>query len=64
MPDLKPPEGYVSWLDYAITTMDTRQPYNQQFADDEPYWGEKIIDREEMREAARAELAELRGEEK
>ena len=62
MPDLKPPEGYDSWLAYAIDTMDTRSLYNQQIMDDNPYWGEKIIQRDEMRDAAQAELDKLKDE--
>lgn len=58
MMSLKPPPGYESWLDYAIETMDTRTIFLDQLNGPSP-WG-RIVQREEMREAARQELAELR----
>ena len=49
---LKPPEGFDSWLDYAVASMDTRQLYLSTLADDNSgHWG-KIVSRDEMSEAA------------
>ena len=56
---LKPPEGYDSWLDYAIATMDTRTLYNISIDSDFANWGREIT-REEMVEAAKEELRNLR----
>jgi hypothetical protein len=47
IPAIKPPGGYASWLDYAVESMDTRQPYLDHT-------------RETMRQAAQAELLYLR----
>ena len=50
-----PPDGYPSWLDFAVETFDTRG-----------LWVERLIteerddDRDAMREAARTELRSLR----
>lgn len=54
---LSPPTGYASWLDYAIATMDTRGLYLESIAGEGP-----VIQRHEMRAAARAELDALRRE--
>lgn len=52
----KPPDGYESWLDFAVETFDTRVPWLESiFSDD----GE-APDRDAMREAARVELRELK----
>lgn len=57
---LKPPEGYASWIEYAIATMDTRSLYLESCDDDSP-WGRVIQrQREEVRGAAREELAALK----
>lgn len=52
-----PPPGYVSWLDYAVATLDSRSAsLDAQFSDDDhPTWT-----RQQMEQAARDELAELR----
>jgi hypothetical protein len=51
-----PPQGYASWLDYAVQTMDTRSPYLEQFfVQDAPE-----VSREAMLEAAAQELIRLR----
>lgn len=50
-----PPEGYQSWLDYAVATMDTRQAQLDGLFDDSVW-----VDRDECRQAALAELNELR----
>ena len=55
---LIPPEGFESWLAYAIETMDTSSLFDQQFCDN-PRWPPGI-QRLDMREAAEAELTELR----
>lgn len=48
---LDPPDGYGTWLDYAIATMDTRTHYI------ENVFNGIEIDREQMRDAAKDELA-------
>jgi len=55
---LPPPRGWRSWLEYAIATMDTRSLHLRSIDDDGGDWG-RIVKREEMREAARAELNAL-----
>lgn len=51
-----PPDGYATWLDYAVNTMDTRQPHLEQLLQlDAPEHS-----REAMRQAVQAELAYLR----
>jgi len=55
---LKPPEGYSSWLDCAIASMDTRMLHLLSI-DDGHGWG-RAVQREEMRQAAREELDALR----
>jgi hypothetical protein len=52
---LPPPQGYASWLDFAVETFDTRGPWlDQMFSEiGRP-------DRAAMREAAREELRRLR----
>ena len=51
-----PPEGYANWLDYAVSTMDSRSVELQYLlADDEQKWT-----RYDMEVAVREELAELR----
>jgi hypothetical protein len=51
-----PPDGYATWLDYAVTTMDTRMPQLDQIMQ------ESAIEhsREAMSQAVQAELAYLR----
>lgn len=52
---LPPPEGFTNWLDFAVETFDTRGPWvNGLFSED------AAPDRDAMREAARAELSQLR----
>lgn len=53
---IPPPEGFQSWLDYAVETFNTRQEeVNRALAGEpDPPW------REEMRDAAREELRQLR----
>jgi hypothetical protein len=55
-PAVLPPEGYVSWLDYAVATFDTRQLWVEGMLRDDP----QPPEREDMREAAREELRQLR----
>lgn len=52
---LPPPAGYSSWLDYAVETFDTRGLEVEALLSDLP-----APDRQAMREAARAELRQLR----
>lgn len=49
-----PPDGYDSWLDYAVASMDTRRLYLESIADGRDH------SREDMRESAASELAALR----
>jgi len=51
-----PPQGYTTWLDYAVGTMDTRQPYLEQLLTE----SDLELTREAMRQAVQAELATLR----
>ena len=55
---LAPPKGHASWLDYAIETMETRELFL------EVCWGESPwpdgTQRDDMRQAAKDELEELR----
>lgn len=59
MSELSPPSGYRSWLDYAADTMETRSLHLQSI--DESPWGREV-QRDEMRQAVRAEIAALRAE--
>ena len=54
-----PPEGFATWLDFAVETFDTRAPWLEStFTDDQDA---APLDREAIREAApRAELRRLR----
>jgi hypothetical protein len=51
-----PPDGYATWLDYAVDTMDTRLPQLEQTMQE----GAPEHSRESMRQAVQAELATLR----
>jgi len=51
---LSAPSGYTSWLQYAISTMDTHNPHLESCCE-ESQWG-RVVDREEMRLAAYDEL--------
>lgn len=50
-----PPVGHSTWLDYAVSTMDTRSVSVQNLFDEDSHWT-----RADMKQAARDELAELR----
>jgi hypothetical protein len=55
-PDLiPPPDGYPSWLDFAVETFDTRGLWVERLTADD-----RDDDRDAMREAARAALRLLR----
>lgn len=55
-PTLPPPEGFATWLDFAVETFDTRGLYVAAlFSDDAT-----VLDRDVMRDAARTELVNLR----
>ena len=59
---LRPPEGYSSWLDYALDCLDTRSLEQEEAMNDNPdelHWPAGTT-REQWREAAKAELGELR----
>jgi hypothetical protein len=53
--NILPPEGYASWLDFAVETFDTRGPSLERMIADGT-----APARDAMREAARAELRKLR----
>ncbi|WP_153133338.1 hypothetical protein [Dechloromonas hortensis] len=53
LPD--PPEGYASWLDYAVATMDTRSVDIARVLDDVA----PAVTREQMREAVQLEYQSL-----
>lgn len=54
--NVNPPEGHASWLDYAVTTLNTREArMASMFDDDVP-----VISGESIRYVARAELELLR----
>lgn len=55
---IKPPEGYDTWLDYAVATMDTREAFLEGI--ESGWWGNATPQREVMRKSALAELAALR----
>ena len=55
--NLLPPQGHSSWLDYAIQSMDTRSLHLQSI--ESGPWG-RIVQRGEMRDAAEAELTNMR----
>lgn len=57
-PSPQPPAGFASWLDFAVETFDTRGPWlDSLFANDQ---ASPALDRDAIREAARAELRRLR----
>lgn len=58
---LCPPPGYATWIDYAVENMDTRELLLECLFASEAYehWPEGTT-REQMREAAQAELNEIR----
>lgn len=55
-PPISPPDGYASWLDYAVETLDTRSVQLLTMFDDE----KPQVGREAMRAAARQELFALK----
>ena len=57
-PTISPPDGYSSWLDYAVESMDTRSLANEQLLRSEAL--DNVPSREQMHEAARLELLRLR----
>lgn len=50
-----PPEGYATWIDYAIATLQTRDAYLDQYG-----VSPVLFDRDSMHRAALAELDSLR----
>lgn len=59
---LPPPDGYNSWLDYAVECFDTRDPWLESHW--KTWFDETAVelDRQEIRESARMELRALRRE--
>ncbi|MGJ7523911.1 hypothetical protein ACSFA0_25805 [Variovorax sp. LT1P1] len=57
---MPPPPGYSSWLDYAVETFDTREPWLQSHFATCDNGNAVELDRAEMRERAREELHALR----
>lgn len=56
MTTLPPPTGYKSWLHYAVENMPTRQLHLDSIYGE--HWG-RVVQREEMEEAVRMELARV-----
>lgn len=56
---LSAPEGYASWLDYAVAHIDARSLQNEKGWDPQPDWPENVTT-EQIRASAKAELEELR----
>lgn len=54
-----PPKGYATWLDYAVDCMDTRSVEIESILDEDS--GAAGPSRDDMRQAVKAELEELRG---
>lgn len=57
---IPPPEGYDSWLDYALDTFDTRQIETNMAFEQIANGGGDSPTRDEIQDAAREELRELR----
>jgi hypothetical protein len=54
----QPPDGFAGWLDFAVETFDTRGAWVESlFSDDQ---AAPTLDRDAIREAARAELSRRR----
>lgn len=56
---LPAPEGYASWLDYAVAHIDARSLQNENGWDPQPDWPNTVTT-EQIRASAKAELDELR----
>jgi antitoxin HigA-1 len=56
---LPAPKGYATWLDYAVAHIDARSLQNESGWDPHSLWPESVST-EQIREAAHAELRELR----
>ena len=54
-----PPTGYLTWLDYAVATLDTRSVSLDLLLDADTC-GDAVPSREAMQKAAEAELRALR----
>jgi hypothetical protein len=58
---LPPPDGYTSWLDYAVDTMETRDLFLQHCGGMMEAWKDcGDVQRSDMRDAAAEELSRLR----
>jgi len=57
---LPPPSGWDTWLDYAAEEMGTRMLFLENC--DNEHWPGKDVQPEDMKDAAREELRELRAE--
>lgn len=57
---LPPPDGYASWLDYAVETFDTRAPWLDSLFNNVADENAAELDRSVIRETARLELRALR----
>jgi len=56
---LPPPVGYATWLDFAVSTLDTRRLENEIRWGHQPHWPADTTG-QQIREAARRELEALR----
>lgn len=54
----QPPDGFASWLDFAVETFDMCGPWLESLCSDDH--AAPTLDRDAIREAARAELRRLR----
>lgn len=54
--ELAPPDGYESWLEYAVDTMDTRDLFLDHASGGQRQWMQAMVDRLQMADAAQAEL--------
>jgi len=57
---LPSPDGYASWLDYAVETFDTRAPWLDSLFSNMVDESAAVLDRDVIRESARLELKALR----
>jgi hypothetical protein len=57
---LPPPVGYASWLDYAVQSFDTREPWLESHFETLVDASAVELNRDEIRESARMELRALR----
>jgi hypothetical protein len=57
---LTPPQGYASWLDYAVATIDARSVCLENLLTEPAFSGALFLSPDDVRNAAREELHALR----